>query len=172
MTGGMLSHADQALATTVLGHLGAGTDAPFVAAEVRHLGAAASRDVPGGSAVGGRDGAFTFSLVALPQPALFDDRGAGGRRRAVPRPQAVAGARADGQLHGHAASGRAARDPVVAGGRGAPGRGPPPVRPAGGAGLTPVSRGGGRGGARPASGGRTASGRRRPRRAGPRSGVT
>jgi FAD/FMN-containing dehydrogenase len=72
VTGVMLSHADQTLATTVLERLGAGTDAPFVAAEVRHLGAAASRDVPGGSAVGGRDGAFTFSLVALPQPALFE----------------------------------------------------------------------------------------------------
>jgi hypothetical protein len=42
-----------------------------VAAEVRHLGAAASRDVPEGSAVGGREGAFALGLVSLPVPDLF-----------------------------------------------------------------------------------------------------
>jgi len=41
------------------------------AAEWRHLGGATSRDVPGGSAVGGRDSDYVVALVSA-QPELFD----------------------------------------------------------------------------------------------------
>jgi len=71
VTGTMLTQVDQELVTALLGHVGAGTDAPFVATELRHLGEATHRDVPGGSAVGGRGGAFTLGVVSLPDPALF-----------------------------------------------------------------------------------------------------
>lgn len=70
--GALLERIDQDFATTLLGHVGAGTDAPFVAAEVRHLGNATTRDVPGGSAVGGRSAAFTMSLIGAPRPELFE----------------------------------------------------------------------------------------------------
>ena len=50
--------------------MGAGTDGPFLAAEVRHLGEAASRDVPGGSAAGGRGALFTLGLIGT-NPADF-----------------------------------------------------------------------------------------------------
>jgi len=72
VTGTMLTGVDQGLVTALLGHVGAGTDAPFVVAELRHLGGAVLADVPGGSAVGGRAGAFSLGLVALPDPALFE----------------------------------------------------------------------------------------------------
>jgi hypothetical protein len=67
----MLTHLDKSAVDVLLSHVGAGTDAPFVAVEVRHLGSAASRDVPEGSAVGGREGAYTLGLVSLPVPDLF-----------------------------------------------------------------------------------------------------
>ncbi|MGN6106729.1 MAG: FAD-binding oxidoreductase, partial [Kofleriaceae bacterium] len=70
-TGMLLTHADQDLASALLAHVGKGTDAPFVAVEVRHLGEATTRDVEGGSAVGGRSAAFALSLVGAPVPALF-----------------------------------------------------------------------------------------------------
>jgi FAD/FMN-containing dehydrogenase len=71
VTGMGLSHVDQDLASIVLGHVGAGTDAPFVSAEIRHLGAATRRDVAGGSAVGGRASAFTLALIGV-DPGLFE----------------------------------------------------------------------------------------------------
>ncbi|HSS39551.1 MAG TPA: FAD-binding oxidoreductase, partial [Polyangia bacterium] len=69
-SGGLLASVDQDFASVFLRHVGAGTDGPFMAAEVRHLGEAAARDVPGGSAVGGRSALFTFGLVGS-NPALF-----------------------------------------------------------------------------------------------------
>jgi hypothetical protein len=69
--GALLKSADQALATALLGHVGMGTDAPFIAAELRHLGNATTRDIPEGSAAGGRGAAFTASLIGAPNPALF-----------------------------------------------------------------------------------------------------
>jgi hypothetical protein len=69
--GALLERVDQAFATTLLGHVGAGTDAPFVAAELRQLGNATTRDVPSGSAVGGRGAAFTTTLIGAPKPELF-----------------------------------------------------------------------------------------------------
>jgi hypothetical protein len=67
---GLLTGVDQELASVLLRHLGAGTDSPFVAVEVRHLGAATARDVPGGSAAGGRGAHFAFGVVGT-NPACF-----------------------------------------------------------------------------------------------------
>jgi hypothetical protein len=66
----MLANVDQEFASTLLHHAGAGTDTPFLAAEVRHLGEAIARDVPGGSAVGGRGALFTLGLIGS-SPASF-----------------------------------------------------------------------------------------------------
>jgi len=44
---------------------------PFLAIELRHLGGSTAVDVDGGSAVGGRDGAFAIHVVGAPDPALF-----------------------------------------------------------------------------------------------------
>jgi FAD/FMN-containing dehydrogenase len=71
VSGLLLTHVDQNLASVLLSQLGAGTDAPFIAAEIRHLGEATARDVEGGSAVGGRGAGFTFGLVGIPDPQLF-----------------------------------------------------------------------------------------------------
>ncbi len=70
VSGGMLAKVDQDFATVLVRHVGAGTDGPFLAAEVRHLGEAAARDVPGGSAVGGRSALFTFGLIGT-NPTSF-----------------------------------------------------------------------------------------------------
>ncbi|MEV5965556.1 FAD-binding oxidoreductase [Kribbella sp. NPDC051952] len=45
---------------------------PLVAVELRHLGGATQRDVPEGSAVGGRGGAATLMLIGVPDPSLFE----------------------------------------------------------------------------------------------------
>jgi FAD/FMN-containing dehydrogenase len=65
VSGALLTHVDQQCASVLLGHFGAGTDSPFLAAEVRHLGGATARDVEGGSAVGGRRSAFTLGLIGV-----------------------------------------------------------------------------------------------------------
>ncbi|MBP2352383.1 hypothetical protein JOF29_003466 [Kribbella aluminosa] len=44
----------------------------MIAVEVRHLGGATERDVPEGSAVGGRSGACTLTLIGVPDPNLFE----------------------------------------------------------------------------------------------------
>jgi hypothetical protein len=67
---GLLSTVDQDFATALLRHVGAGTDSPFLAVEVRHLGGAIARDVAGGSAAGGRNSLFAFGVVAT-NPATF-----------------------------------------------------------------------------------------------------
>jgi FAD/FMN-containing dehydrogenase len=69
---GLLATVDQDFATTLLRHVGAGTDSPFLAVEVRQLGGAITQDVAGGSAVGGRNAGFTFGVVAT-NPATFAD---------------------------------------------------------------------------------------------------
>jgi hypothetical protein len=68
--GMLLGPIDQDFATVLLRLAGAGTDSPFLAVEVRHLGEATRHDVPGGSAVGGRPAAFTLSLIST-RPELF-----------------------------------------------------------------------------------------------------
>jgi hypothetical protein len=71
VSAGMLARADQDFATALLRHVGpANEDCPFMAAEVRHLGEATMRDVPGGSAVGGRGATFTFGLIGT-DPTSF-----------------------------------------------------------------------------------------------------
>jgi FAD/FMN-containing dehydrogenase len=69
-SGGLLASVDQELASTLLRHVGAGTDNPFRAAELRHLGEAAARDASGGSAAGGRGARFTLMLLGA-NPADF-----------------------------------------------------------------------------------------------------
>ncbi len=73
--GRMLTHVDREFATAFLEQVGVGahgeSDVPFVAVEIRQLGSAAARDVPGGSAVGGRTPEFTLSIIGAPNPALF-----------------------------------------------------------------------------------------------------
>jgi FAD/FMN-containing dehydrogenase len=68
--GMLLDHVDQELANVLLDQFGAGTDAPFIAVEVRHLGEATRRDVAAGSAVGGRSAGFTLAMIAV-DPALL-----------------------------------------------------------------------------------------------------
>lgn len=68
----MLDSVDDAFVDTLLGALGPGAGAPFVACEVRRVGGATTRDVPGGSAVGGRGPGYTLVLVGVPDPALFE----------------------------------------------------------------------------------------------------
>ena len=65
VTGRLLTHLDQRLASVMLASFGPGTDAPFVATELRHIGEATRRDVPEGSAVGGRAASFTLGMVSV-----------------------------------------------------------------------------------------------------------
>ena len=68
--GAITQLADVALAA-LLEIAGPGATAPFIAVEVRHIGAATTRDVPGGSAVGGRDLDYVFHLIGAPDASLF-----------------------------------------------------------------------------------------------------
>lgn len=70
--GTLLNELDSDFVTELLGKIGSGTDAPLIATELRHLGAATTDDVPGGSAVGGRASAFTLTMVGVPNPDLFE----------------------------------------------------------------------------------------------------
>lgn len=69
--GTLLSAIDQDFATAFLAAVGPTARTPFIASELRHLGAATAVDVPEGSAVGGRSGAYTLTLVGAPEPSLF-----------------------------------------------------------------------------------------------------
>lgn len=69
--GMLLGDIDQDFVTGFLTTFGVGVDSPFVAAELRHLGAATRRDVEGGSAVAGRSGSFTCALIGV-RPDLFE----------------------------------------------------------------------------------------------------
>jgi len=70
--GGLLSHADQDFATLLLALAGSGSSAPFIGAELRHLGGATHVDVPEGSSVGGRAAQFAFHLLGVPDVSLFE----------------------------------------------------------------------------------------------------
>lgn len=70
--GTMLTAIDDDFASALLAFMGAGSAAPFIAVEVRQLGAATLVDVPEGSAVGGRASAFTMHLIGAPDPSLFE----------------------------------------------------------------------------------------------------
>jgi hypothetical protein len=67
----MLHGVDQDLATVLVASAGPGTDPPYLVVELRQLGEATRRDVAGGSAVGGRDAAFTLGLVGV-DPDRFE----------------------------------------------------------------------------------------------------
>ena len=69
--GMLLDRIDDAFIDLVLANFGAGVRGPFMVTEVRHLGAATSRDVAGGSAVGGRDAGYAFTVIGRPDPSLF-----------------------------------------------------------------------------------------------------
>jgi len=69
--GMLLSHIDAGFVEAFLDVFGADRDVPMVMAELRHLGGATAVDVPEGSAVGGRDGAFAFVMIGAPDPSLF-----------------------------------------------------------------------------------------------------
>jgi len=69
--GGMLTHVDPTLADVLFRHVGPSQETPFGITELRHLGQATERDVPTGSAVGGRESPFTLACIAT-NPALFD----------------------------------------------------------------------------------------------------
>jgi len=72
--GTLLAGVDQDFATALLGVVGPAVErSPFIAVELRHLGGATTRDVPEGSAVGGRSGAFALSLIGAPDPGLFTE---------------------------------------------------------------------------------------------------
>jgi hypothetical protein len=66
----MLNRIDQTLASVLFDHLGPDKDTPFGITELRHLGEATRRDVPDGSAVGGRESSFTFTCICT-DPTLF-----------------------------------------------------------------------------------------------------
>jgi hypothetical protein len=44
---------------------------PLIAIEIRQLGGATHRDVPEGSAVGGRGASYTLTFIGVPNPSLF-----------------------------------------------------------------------------------------------------
>lgn len=69
--GMLLKPIDQDFVSELLASFGPDADSPFVATEIRHLGGATRHDVEGGSAVGGRNGAFTFTLIGV-VPPLFE----------------------------------------------------------------------------------------------------
>ncbi|TWD82281.1 FAD/FMN-containing dehydrogenase [Kribbella amoyensis] len=68
--GQLLDDLDAGFAPAFLGAAGPEQRVPFVAIEIRHLGGATARDVPEGSAVGGRGGAYTLMLIGAPDPSL------------------------------------------------------------------------------------------------------
>jgi hypothetical protein len=68
----LLDDIDDEFATALLGVVGAEQHVPLMMAEVRHIGGATERDVPGGSAVGGRSAKYTFILIGAPDPSLFE----------------------------------------------------------------------------------------------------
>jgi len=67
-SGGLLTRIDQDLVSALLREVSPGS--PFLAAEIRQLGGAAARDVPGGAAVGGRGAGFAFGVVGA-DPTSF-----------------------------------------------------------------------------------------------------
>lgn len=71
--GALLTTLDAEFAATLTSLFSPTAPLPYLAVELRHLGAATARDVGDGSAVGGRDGAFAIHVIGVPDPALFDE---------------------------------------------------------------------------------------------------
>jgi FAD/FMN-containing dehydrogenase len=72
--GGVMLHSvDDELVTRLLELVGPEQPVPLVAVELRHVGSATLTDVPGGSAVGGRESEFTLTLVgSLAEPGALE----------------------------------------------------------------------------------------------------
>ncbi len=70
--GKLFGPLDDAFATAFVEAAGPDRQLPIIAIEIRHLGGATQRDVPEGSAVGGRGGAYTLFLAGVPDPSLFE----------------------------------------------------------------------------------------------------
>ncbi|QNE21108.1 FAD-binding oxidoreductase [Kribbella qitaiheensis] len=69
----LLDGIDDGFVSALLQAVGPEQQIPIVAVELRHLGGATRRDVPEGSAVGGREADFSLSFVGVPDPNLFAD---------------------------------------------------------------------------------------------------
>jgi FAD/FMN-containing dehydrogenase len=69
--GMMLTEPDADFVQAFLDVAGPDRQLPLIAVEIRHLGGATQRDVPEGSAVGGRGGAATLTMIGVPDPSLF-----------------------------------------------------------------------------------------------------
>ena len=60
----LLAGAPASVIERLLREVGPGSDGPFGFGELRHVGAATARDVPEGSAVGGRSGRFVLTFIS------------------------------------------------------------------------------------------------------------
>lgn len=69
--GMLLEEIDAEFVAAFLDAAGPDQQIPLIAVEMRHLGGATERDVPEGTAVGGRSGAYTLTLIGVPDPSLF-----------------------------------------------------------------------------------------------------
>lgn len=72
VSGAALRTLDDAFVARFLAEYGPSSSSPFLAAEVRHLGGAATRDVEGGSAAGGRTAGYLLGLVGVNPPRVPD----------------------------------------------------------------------------------------------------
>ncbi|MFD1715199.1 FAD-binding oxidoreductase [Amnibacterium flavum] len=70
--GMQLTDIDQAFVTALLSRAGAGSDVPFIAIEIRHIGAGATRGASQDTAIGGAGSPFTLVMIGVPVPELFD----------------------------------------------------------------------------------------------------
>lgn len=70
--GMQLRDIDQDFVTAFLARAG-GEDVPFIAIEIRHIGAEQTRRAPQQSAVGGAGAPFTLVMIGVPVPELFDE---------------------------------------------------------------------------------------------------
>jgi hypothetical protein len=70
--GMLLSGIDDDFVSRFLEIFGPGREVPMIVAELRHIGGATARDVPGGSAVGGRSANYAFVMIGAPDPSLFE----------------------------------------------------------------------------------------------------
>ena len=70
--GRMLDVIDEKFATVLLDAAGPEQNVPIMIVEVRHVGGATHRDVPEGSAVGGRCADYGLLMLGVPDPSLFE----------------------------------------------------------------------------------------------------
>jgi FAD/FMN-containing dehydrogenase len=68
----LLEEIDADFAEALLEVAGPAQDLPVIVVDLRHLGGATHRDVPEGSAVGGRGAKYSFSIIGAPDPSLFE----------------------------------------------------------------------------------------------------